>query len=70
LIASATAPTTSALSARSPRQRLGREIERQHALAAFLHEIAADRLAHYAKADEADSPVHSHILLWFLDAFP
>jgi hypothetical protein len=43
-----------------PRQWLRRQIMGKDALAALLHEIAADRLAHHAKADEADSPVLSH----------
>ena len=56
--------TTSATEARDlgafrtqPRQRLRRKVERDHALAALLHEIAADRLAHHAEADEADGLV-------------
>jgi hypothetical protein len=36
------------------RQRLRRHIERNDALAALLDEVAADRLAHHAKADEAE----------------
>jgi hypothetical protein len=36
-----------------PRQRLGCEIEHDYALAALLHQIAADRLAHHTDADEA-----------------
>ena len=35
----------------------GDKVERNDALAALLHEIAADRLAHHAKADEADGLV-------------
>ena len=37
------------------RQGLRRQVECDHALAALLHEIAADRLAHHTKPDEADS---------------
>ena len=48
-----------------PRQRLGRKIEREHAPAALLHEIAADRLAHHAEADEADRLVLDISLSFF-----
>jgi len=40
-----------------PRQWLRRQIKGKQALAALLHEIAADRLAHHAEAYEADRPV-------------
>ena len=37
-----------------PRQRFRRQVERDHGRAALLDEVAADRLAHHAEADEAD----------------
>jgi hypothetical protein len=43
-----------------PSQRLRREVERDNGCAALPHEVAADRLAHYAEPDEADGPVRCH----------
>src|SRR3954468_3836817 len=46
--------------AAQPRQGLGCQVEGKHALAALVQEIAADRLPHPPKADEADGLVVRH----------